>query len=253
MRAITLGTGGCFATPDRGAPALAIEIGHSWLLIDVGENTWRSLAQYGIEADLISTILITHYHADHTAGLAPLLFGLYALQKRAKPLLIAGPPNLARFKQGLAMAFGECIERPGFPLVWRELQPPGELTPDVEGVKINFREVEHSLHLTCLGYRIEAVGKTMTVSGDTQACPALAELANGADLLIADAGYPDRSPVPGHLTPGSLAALAAEAGVKKIALTHFADPSLAEQLAQDTHKQFGGEVTAAYDGAVFKV
>ena len=36
----------------------------------------------------------------------------------------------------------------------------------------------------CLGYRFEADGKVIAISGDTVPCPGLERLAEGADLLV---------------------------------------------------------------------
>jgi ribonuclease BN (tRNA processing enzyme) len=252
MRAITLGVGGCFLDPRRGAAAVAVEAGCPWLLFDVGENAGRALARAKIAPDELAAVFLTHYHADHIGGLAPFLFALYVKGARRRPLPIYGPEGLRRLRAGLRLAFGDWLDDPGFELLWRELPWPGGVVP-AEGVRVSFDRVEHSASLISLGYRVEAEGKVLTISGDTTACDGLRRLAAQADLLIAEAGYPDEAPKPNHLTPSSLAALAREVGVKRIGLTHFAVPHLEKRLTTAVHKGFPGEVVIARDGDVFEV
>jgi len=251
MRLITLGTGGCFATPTRQAPCAAVEVENEWLIFDAGENTWRRLAAAKVPPEQISAILLTHFHGDHIGGLAPLLFGLYAEQQRKQPLLIAGPNGLDDVRLGLAQAFGDWLNDPGFELNWLIFDPPG--ARDFPGVCVSYELVEHSPSLTCLGYRITTGNKTLAVSGDTGICEGLRKLAQDADVLLVEAGSPDDLPLPGHVTPTALGTMAAEVGVKKIVLTHFSDPALAEPLTVATQKAFGGEVVAANDGDVFLI
>ncbi|HPM75760.1 MAG TPA: ribonuclease Z [bacterium] len=252
MRLILLGTGGCFPTPQRKAPAALVDCAGGQWLIDCGEDTWRSLAKAGYDGNEIDGILFTHYHLDHTGGLASLLFGLWAQKRRRKPFIIVGPPGLSRLARGLPATFGEWLDELEFALDWREVPPPATFRLHDE-LRVRSVEVVHSPKLTCVGYRLETEGKVLTVSGDTELCPGLIELAAGADALLAEAGTPDDLPRPGHVTPSALGEMAAAGGVRRIVLTHFAVPTQAELLRQATEKTFGGPVSAAADGDVFEI
>ncbi len=252
MRLILLGTGGCFATPQRKAPAALVDCAGGQWLVDCGEDAWRSLAKAGYDGNEIDGILFTHYHLDHTGGLASLLFGLWAQKRRQKPLTIVGPPGLSRLAQGLPAAFGEWLDELDFTLEWREVALPDTFMLHDE-LHVRCVEVVHSPKLTCVGYRLEAEGRILAVSGDTELCPGLVELAAGADVLLAEAGTPDDAPRPGHVTPSALGVMAAANSVQRIILTHFAIPAQAEALRQATEKTFGGPVSAAADGDVFEI
>ena len=88
-----LGTVSGIPSKDRNHPAIAVEYyGESkeTLLFDCGEGTQKQLMLAGISFMKIDKIFITHWHADHFAGLIPLLATMN-LEKRMKPLQIFAP------------------------------------------------------------------------------------------------------------------------------------------------------------------
>lgn len=68
-------------------------------------------------------------------------------------------------------------------------------------------------------------GRTVVVTGDTRPCPAVLEAAQGADVLVHDSTFTqeaaDRARETYHSTSAEAAALAKEAGVQMLALTHL--------------------------------
>jgi ribonuclease Z len=88
-----LGTVAGIPTKDRSHPAIALEYygrTKEILLFDCGEGTQLQLMKAGISFMQIDKIFITHWHADHFAGLIPLIATL-SLEKRTKELKIFGP------------------------------------------------------------------------------------------------------------------------------------------------------------------
>lgn len=88
-----LGTVSGIPTKDRNHPAIALEYygeGKDTLLFDCGEGTQKQLMISGISFMKINKIFISHWHADHFAGLIPLIQTMN-LEKRKKELKILGP------------------------------------------------------------------------------------------------------------------------------------------------------------------
>lgn len=90
---VLLGTTASIPTVKRNHPSIYIRyIGRNeyCFLFDCGEGTQRQIFKAGLNFMRINHIFITHWHADHFAG----LFGLIetmSLEARKKPLYIFGP------------------------------------------------------------------------------------------------------------------------------------------------------------------
>ena len=88
-----LGTTASIPTPRRNHPSIYVRYsGRSEhvMLFDAGEGTQRQIFRYGLNFMRIDSIFITHWHADHFAGLLTLIQTM-SLEKRKRPLRIYAP------------------------------------------------------------------------------------------------------------------------------------------------------------------
>ncbi len=98
-------------------------------------------------------------------------------------------------------------------------------------------------------------GRRVVYSGDTRPTDAVVEAADGADLLIHDGTFAedraDRARQTGHSTAREAAAVANEAGAKRLAITHISTRygAGADPLAEELAATFAGETCfVARDG-----
>ena len=70
------GTGGMLPLENRWLTCCWMEYQGNALLIDCGEGTQLALKKAGCKLSRLNTLLLTHYHADHVAGLPGLLLTL---------------------------------------------------------------------------------------------------------------------------------------------------------------------------------
>jgi len=141
LKVIFLGTGGSVPSPNRGMPSLMVVRKGERMLFDCGEGTQRQMmfARSGFMD--ISSIFLTHFHADHTLGV-PGLIQTMGFQGRVEPLHIYGPKFVSEYCDVLD-SLGYL--KPGFDVVAHELKH-GDV-------------VERS------GYRIEAFRNFHSVPG----------------------------------------------------------------------------------------
>lgn len=85
-----MGTGSGIPSKKRNPAALWLQYESECMLWDCGEGTQRQLMNAGLNFMKINRIFITHWHADHWAGLIGLMQTLN-LEKRKRALEIYGP------------------------------------------------------------------------------------------------------------------------------------------------------------------
>lgn len=234
------------------------------IVLDLGTGLRFWGADLPVDEPFHGHALVTHLHWDHVQGLpffSPVL-------RPESSLDIYGP---ASDDAALAVAFDEFMSPPYFPVRVADL--PGDLrfhaVTDGEfaigDAKITARSVPHIGATT--GYRIERDGVAVVYISDHQqpvdgslAIPdGVLELCEGADLLIHDAQFTASEFVLksdwGHCTVDFALAIAAQAGVRRLALFHH-DPghddvlidSLLLEAREKAARTSIGEVIAASEG-----
>jgi ribonuclease BN (tRNA processing enzyme) len=194
-------------------------------LIDCGASSLPGLKRLGIVRDEIDLILITHFHGDHFGGLPFLLLDAQ-FTRRTRPLVIAGPQGIeTRLTQLMEALFENSSKtRQRFDLSVVALQPEDART--FGAVKITPYPVVHGESGgPFLAYRIEAEGRIIAYSADTEWTETLIPAAENADLFIAEAYYYDKV-VKNHLSLKTLEAHLPAINAKRLILTHMSDDML---------------------------
>jgi ribonuclease BN (tRNA processing enzyme) len=246
MELTVIGSGTGVPSLRRGSPALAVRAAGRLLLLDLGSGTLRSLLRYGFNFSEIDLLALTHLHPDHVGDLIPFFFATrYALgYTRREPFTLLAARGFKEFHGHLQAAFGGWVEPPPGLMALRELSPDGPEQVDVQDLRVLSAPTHHTPG--SLAYRVEAWGRSLVYSGDTDLSPSLVELARDADLLVLEASNPFK--VEGHLTPAEAGRLARQAGAKRLLLTHFYPPCDQVEVAALAAAEFQGEVLKAEDG-----
>ncbi len=205
------------------------------LLIDCGASSLPALKKLGIIRDGIDLILITHFHGDHFGGLPFFLLDAQ-FTRRTRPLTVAGPFGLKRKFTALMETLFENSSKTQqrFALDVVELAP--QQLREFGAVKVAPYPVVHGESGgPFLAYRIEAEGRTIAYSADTEWTDTLVPAARNADLFICEAYYYDRV-VKNHLDLKTLEQHLPEIAPKKLVLTHMSDDMLGrlDQLPHTT-------------------
>lgn len=222
MKLTVIGCSGSFPGPDSPASCYLLRAEHEgrqWaVVLDLGSGSLGVLQRY-LDPITLDAIFVTHLHPDHFLDLN----GLYVMQKyrpdRAdrRPIPVYGPSDWPA-RLSLSYYGRETSMAEEFSFV-----PVTDEARFVVGpFAVLARRVNHPIE--AYGFRVEAAGRVVVYTGDTDSCDALGPLMAGADLVLTDSAFVDgRDPERDiHLT-GSRAAQAALAagGVKRLMLTHM--------------------------------
>ena len=221
-----IGSGDSFGNGGRFQTCILVELRAYRFLIDCGSTSLVALKRAGVDPNSIDAVLLTHFHGDHCGGVPYLILdGQFA--KRERPLAIAGPQGVrermtAVFEAALPTS-SRTTQR--FNVTFVEL---GDRATRVGPLDVVALPVAHLPETAPHGLRVSAEGRTIAYTGDTDWCPALSRLADGADLFIAEA-YSFEKRIPQHLSHAALLAHRDELRARRIVLTHGGVETLARR------------------------
>ena len=274
---VFLGTGTPVPNSDRQGPSLAIIANGKAYLVDAGSGVVRqanSAFQRGIPAlrptDL-DIAFLTHLHSDHTLGLPDLIFTPW-IAERTTPLKLYGPTGTKDMAAHIVEAFKEDIQvrttgleganTTGYKVDARDVQP-GNVYQDAN-VSVKAFLVKHGSWKEALGYRFDAGGKSIVVSGDTSPAESVVEACAGCDALVHEV-YSGRALNPGkpsmsveqwmkyesefHTSAPELGEIAARAKAKTLVLTHWTLLGNAKEddIVREIRQNYTGPIVIARD------
>ncbi len=222
MKLIILGSGTSVPHATRSSSAYWIETEHGTILLDCSPSSIHRMAQEGLDWANLDAIWISHFHLDHSGGLAPFLFGTkYApeTQTRTKPLKIVGAAGLNDWFNAINSAADYGLHNQPFPLEFIEVKPL-EKFEVFEGLTAVTFDTPHTNESRAIHLKDEA-GKTLVFSADTGFSKALGSFAKNVDLLLLECSFVRDKPVEGHLQLDEAVFLARYSKAKKTVLTHL--------------------------------
>jgi ribonuclease BN (tRNA processing enzyme) len=238
MRLTVLGGWGGWPAPGGACSGYLLDHDGFRLLVDPGYAVVPRLLQV-MSADDVDAVLVSHGHPDHCADINPLL-RVRAMQDRP-------PPALPLFALPGALDAVLALDRPSMladAYVLHEFEAGQPV--DIGPYQVRTRLLPHPRPNA--GFRIEAGGHSLAYTGDAGPSAAMAELARGVELLLAEASYVDEVP---EETRGQLSsaidagALAVDAGVSQLVLTHLMPGTDAQAALRAASSMFPGPIAVA--------
>jgi ribonuclease BN (tRNA processing enzyme) len=199
---VMLGTGSPRPDPERSGPATAIVVEGTPYLVDFGPGVIRRAAAayqkgivgFGRGATNLSTIFLTHLHADHTAGYPDLLLTPWIMGRR-KSLDIYGPKGLDAMTKNVLRAWDADISSrmngidklpaSGCRVSAHEIEP-GTIYTD-RHIRVTAFPARHGNIKDAFGFRFETADRIIVISGDTAPTSAIAEHCSDCNVLIHEA------------------------------------------------------------------
>jgi ribonuclease Z len=256
-----LGVGGMMPLPGRPLSACLFRTGGETFLFDCGEGTQVNWRLSGWPYRPSGTLLLSHLHADHVAGLPGVLFQI-AHSGRTEPVTIYGPRDTFQIASHLMAIVGRM------PYELRVVELAGGETLELPaGLQLFTLATQH--RMPCLAYAItqpraprfnperaqelgvpladwkrlrdgattgdvtpEMVlgpprrGLKLSLVTDTSLFDGLTPFVADSDLLLCEAMYAgdedaEKAARRGHMVAGQAAQLARDSGARRLWLTHF--------------------------------
>ncbi|MBI4490734.1 MAG: MBL fold metallo-hydrolase [Deltaproteobacteria bacterium] len=272
-KVILAGTGVPTPNPERMGACVVVVVNDEPILFDCGRGVITQLVRAGVDPSKVEHVFLTHHHFDHTIGLPDLLLGSWIVGRNT-PVQVFGPAGTSALVRSILEAFKIDIEsrrasregRQGSVSKLEVIAMEIEAGPVWESPnwKVCAVRVDHLPN--SFGYRIDTEDRSIVFSGDTRPCAALVEIARGADLLIHEVFFSPEFELTGapygrhkefvhpdwinrvrHTKPHEVGKIAAEAGVKKLVLTHLWSNEGVERLKKEVAAYFSGEIIVGYD------
>lgn len=257
---VVLGTASQVPTRQRNHNGYVLRWDGEGILFDPGEGSQRQMLHAGVAAHDLTRICVTHFHGDHSLGLAGVIQRIN-LDRVPHPVTAHYPASGQHFfdrlryatayhesadlREAPVTADGTLAVTPAFTLTAARLSHPVEsygyrLTEPDGRRMLPERLAEHGIVGADIarllregalnGVELADVseprrGQSLAFVMDTRLCPAVPALAEGCDLLVIESTFLDEDAElaadHGHLTAGQAASVARDAGVRHLVLTHF--------------------------------
>ncbi|MDH3222520.1 MAG: MBL fold metallo-hydrolase [Gemmatimonadota bacterium] len=280
LRVVVLGTGTPNADPERWGPAVAVLYGERSFIVDAGVGVVRRAAaaaeRHGapaLEPPRLNRVFLTHLHSDHTLGLPDVILSPWVLD-RPDGIQVVGPPGTREMVRNIMAAWRSDIDMRLYGLEPREANPDayraevaetrGGVVYDEEGLRVTAIPVLHGSWPHALGFRFEAGGRVIVISGDARPSETLVEACSGCDVLVHEVysartfqGRPPewrRYHASSHTSTEELARLAGRAQPGTLVLYHqlFWGASDADLVREVQEAGYLGEVRSAADLEMYR-
>lgn len=248
MRLTEVGSAASYAGAGAATASHLVQEGATSVLLDCGHGALGMLGGF-MDPLALTAVVVTHEHVDHFADVWALQAAVtYAPEGRKPAVELYGPPGLLRRIQCIMSEQGarDLAEQ----LSFHQLVAGDRVV--IGGLEVKALASEHigdsmGLHV----HRADGRGGVLGYTSDTAPGPRASAIAAGTDVLLAEAtlpgAYAGRAP---HLTPAQAAALARDAGVRTLVLTHLWPTADRAALLAEARSVWDGDIRLGQAGLV---
>ncbi|MDH3684655.1 MAG: MBL fold metallo-hydrolase [Myxococcales bacterium] len=218
-RVLCVGTSDAFGSGGRRQSAYLVESPDGSMLLDCAATTLTGLEALGISRNTIDVIAVSHFHADHFAGVPQFLLATRFVDRRTRPLTVAGPPGVEERVRQAARAVGHPLDgEVEFPLRFHEFEAGRE--DKLGRLRLLPFATYHTPETSPHGLIVTAGGQRVAYSGDTGWFAELPAAVAGVDLFLCECTQ-EVTRYEYHLGFDELRAHHAEFECGRILLTHL--------------------------------
>ncbi|MEM9177925.1 MAG: MBL fold metallo-hydrolase [Myxococcota bacterium] len=198
MRVVVCGSASPLGNlPERAQACIAVLTEEHFFLFDVGARSPLRIAQAQLPMERLDAVLLTHFHSDHIAGIPDVNLVSWVNGRRER-LPIYGGPGIAEVVGGFNTAYrhdfryrvahhGAELLPPAAGPMRAKAFTPGDVVFEDDLMRITSFPVEHPPIEPAIGYRVDYGGRSVVISGDSNATETLFSAAKDADLVLHDA------------------------------------------------------------------
>jgi ribonuclease BN (tRNA processing enzyme) len=270
-----LGSGGPESQDKRASTSYLVWLnGKARVILDAGGGSALRFGESGARMSQPDVFLFSHFHVDHSSDFAALIFSSW-FDDRRRPLPVYGPPgndfmpsttefvhDLFSDPHGVYRYLSELVEAGQGSY---QLQPHDVTAGPTPALVFHNDEFAlyavHVIHgaVPALAWRVEIGGKRIVFSGDTNGeGNGLTQLATNADLFVAHNAVPEGATGVErrlHMPPSVIGAIAANAHVKQLVLSHRMLRTLGneKETEREIRRRYSGPIAFANDLDCFAV
>lgn len=239
-----LGCSGSYSGAGLACTGYLVESDATRVWLDAGPGTLANLQQHH-QLSEIDAIVVTHEHPDHWLDLAMAYVACRYFLDRP-PMPVYGTAGTLALAAALA---GTNDLAPT--IAWRTISDGDRVA--IGDQQWRFSRTDHPVET--LAPRVDSGGRCFAFSADTGDRWSFTHLGDGIDLALCEATFlhADLDPPSPHLSAHQAGAMAAEAGVGRLLLTHLAPGSDAASFGAEAAESYGAPVELVAVGQRYEV
>lgn len=236
MRLTVLGCSGSYPGPGEACSGYLVQAAGRNVVFDLGSGSLANLQRH-IELADIDAVVLSHRHPDHWMDLTGLRVAWkYGLGREGLP--VCGTAETRERADALCDGVSPTFD-------WRDTYDGAVF--DVGDLQLRLARTDHYVETYAVRIDDPSSGRSLAYSADTGPGWSFAALGEGIDVGLCEATYATDEDAAGilHLSARQAGAMAREAGVERLILTHLLPGADAEAHRRIAEGAFGAPVEIA--------